>query len=141
MISYKPTLLSALVAGSLAFSASTAFAADSIVGTVAEGCKAELDAWCADVTPGEGRVLSCLAAREDKLSGQCEYALYQASAQLDGFVAAIKHIATECEAELEVHCSSIEPGEARLAQCLKANEANASPACKQAMADTQMDVK
>jgi hypothetical protein len=140
MSKFKSSILSALTVGALAFGMSTAFAADTIVGTVTEGCKTELDAWCKDVTPGEGRVLSCLAAREDKLSGQCEYALYQASAQLDAFVAAIKHVATECKAELEKNCSSIELGEGRLAQCLKANEATASPACKQAMTDTQMKV-
>lgn len=140
MSNFKSSILSALAVGSLAFGMSTAFAAETIVGTVAEGCKTELDAWCKDVTPGEGRVLSCLAAREDKLSGQCEYALYQASAQLDAFVSAIKHVATECKAELEKNCSSVKLGEGRLAQCLLANEATASPACKQAMADTEMKV-
>lgn len=137
----RSSLLAALTAASMAFGGANAFAADSIVGTIEQGCKTELDAWCKDVTPGEGRVLSCLAAREDKLSGQCEYALYTASAQLDAFVSAIQHVATECKAELEKHCSSIELGEGRLAKCLKANEATASPACKQAMTDTQMEVK
>lgn len=140
MTRFKLLILAALAVTSLALNAATALAADSIVDTVGEGCKTELDTWCKDVTPGEGRVLSCLAAREDKLSSRCEYALYQASAQLEIFVSGIKHVATECEAELKQHCARIELGEGRLGQCLKANEATASPACKQAIIDTQMVV-
>lgn len=136
----KSPVLALLVVGSLAFGTSSPWAADTIVDTVAEGCKTELDTWCKDVTPGEGRMLSCLAAREDKLSRRCEYALYQASEQLETFVGAFKHVATECKAELEKHCAQVDRGEGRLAKCLKANEATASPACKQAMIDTEMKV-
>lgn len=134
-------LIGALAAASLMFTAASATAAEGIVDTAMEGCKVELDTWCKDVTPGEGRILSCLAAREDKLSGRCEYALYQASVQLDAFVSAIQHVATECKADLEKYCANIEPGEGRLGQCLKKNEATVTPACKQAMVDTQMEVE
>lgn len=137
----KLSLAAALAAGSLMFAAASAFAADTIVDTALEGCKVELDAWCKDVTPGEGRILSCLAAREDKLSGRCEYALYQASVQLEAFVSAIQHVATECKTDLEKSCANIEPGGGRLGQCLKKNEATVTPACKQAMADTKMEVE
>jgi hypothetical protein len=137
----KSSILAMLLAGSLASGAAgAADAADTIVGTVTEGCKTELDAWCSDVTPGEGRVLSCLAAREDKLSGECVFALYQASAQLDAFVEAIRRVATDCKAELQKHCGNVELGEGRVAKCLKANEATASAVCKQAIVDTGMKV-
>ena len=39
---------------------------------VLEGCSSELTQHCAEVTPGEGRLLACLYAHGDKLSGQCE---------------------------------------------------------------------
>ncbi|MDH3279693.1 MAG: cysteine rich repeat-containing protein [Gammaproteobacteria bacterium] len=55
---------------------------EPIVETVAQGCEKELQSYCAKVTPGKGRVLACLYAHEDKLSGRCEYALYDAAAQL-----------------------------------------------------------
>ena len=41
------------------------------VETVKEGCKKELDMYCKNVTPGKGRVVACLYAYEDKLSGRC----------------------------------------------------------------------
>jgi hypothetical protein len=50
----------------------SAGAQQNLVESVVNGCKAELDTYCKDVTPGEGRILACLYARNDKLSGKCE---------------------------------------------------------------------
>ena len=47
----------------------------SLADQVREGCKAELESYCKQVTPGEGRLLACLYAFEDKLSARCDYAL------------------------------------------------------------------
>ena len=77
---------------------SSAWAADKIVETVAKGCEKELTSYCKDVTPGEGRILACLYAHSDKLTGQCEYALYDAAVQLERFVAALTYVANECDA-------------------------------------------
>jgi hypothetical protein len=49
----------------------------------AEGCQAEIETYCKDVTPGEIRILACLYAHEDKLPERCLYALYEASGQLE----------------------------------------------------------
>ena len=70
-------------------SVSSAWAAEDVIETVAKGCEKELTSYCKDVTPGEGRILACLYAHSDKLTGQCEYALYDAAAQLERFVAAL----------------------------------------------------
>src|SRR5206468_9352632 len=61
----------------------------SLTDQVKEGCKAELESHCKDVTPGEGRLLACLYAYEDKLSSRCDYALYDASMRLERAVAAL----------------------------------------------------
>jgi hypothetical protein len=110
--------------------------AQSLVRTVAEGCKAELETYCKDVTPGEGRVLACLYAYEDKLSNRCEYALYDAASQLQIAVTALTYAANECRDDLKAYCSSIEPGQGRLLQCLNKNNAKVSSRCKQALKDT-----
>src|SRR5215475_12728649 len=100
----------------------TSRAQEDILASVKEGCQKDLDSFCKGVTPGEGRVLACLYAYEDKLSGRCEYALYDASAQLDHAVAALSYGATECKADLEKHCSTVKAGEGRLLACLQKNE-------------------
>lgn len=110
-------------------------AQESIIETVANGCKTEIETYCKDVTPGEGRVLACLYAHQDKLSGKCEYALYDASARLERAVAALTYLANECAADLAEHCSGVKAGEGRLLECLKANEAKLSSRCKGAFQD------
>ena len=112
--------------------------AQGLVDTVATGCQTELTSYCKDVTPGEGRVLACLYAHEDKLSGQCEYALYDAAAQLDRAVAALTYMANECGKDLEKFCSNVPAGEGRVMDCLKKNDQKVSKRCKQALKNTGM---
>jgi hypothetical protein len=102
---------------------------------VQEGCSSELTQYCAEVTPGEGRLLACLYAYEDKLSGQCEHALYDAAARLERAIGSITYVANECRSELETHCAGVEVGDGRVAQCLKDHAAELSPGCDQALTD------
>ncbi len=108
------------------------FAQDGPVETVQKGCKTELESYCKNVTPGEGRLLACLYAYGDKLSSSCEYALYTASAQLEHFIQTVNYLANECEEDLKKFCSVVKPGEGRLLDCLEKNKANVSSSCKQA---------
>ena len=116
-------------------SVSSAWAADNVIDTVAKGCEKELTTYCKDVTPGEGRVLACLYAFSDKLTGQCEYALYDAAVQLERFVAALTYLANECDADLEKFCAEIEVGEGRVLKCLDDNGDKISARCTQALKD------
>ena len=116
------------IAGSLS-------AQESLIDTVANGCKTEITTYCKDVKPGEGRILACLYAYGDKLSGKCEYALYDAAARLERAVAALTYVAKECEADLAANCSGVKAGEGRLLQCLEKNDAKVSQRCKGAIKD------
>ena len=113
----------------------SATAGQSLVETVANGCKMEIEKYCAQVTPGQGRVLACLFAHEDKLSGKCEFALYDAAVQLERAVAALSYVANECDADLEKYCASISPGGGRLLDCLEKHDKKISGRCKQAIKD------
>ena len=117
------------------FSGTSVLAAD-LVQTVVNGCKQELTTYCKDVTPGQGRVLACLYARNDKLSGQCEYALYDAAAQLERAVAALSYAINECKDDLQKLCSGVPAGQGRLLNCLEKNDSQVSGRCKQALKDT-----
>jgi hypothetical protein len=116
-------------------SVSSVWAVDNVVETVAKGCEKELTGYCKDVTPGEGRILACLYAHSDKLTGQCEYALYDAAVQLERFVAALSYIANECDADLEKFCAEIAVGEGRVLKCLDENGDKISARCTQALKD------
>ena len=112
---------------------SGAAAQENLVETIAKGCKVEIEKFCSQVTPGEGRILACLYAYQDKLSGKCEYALYDAAVQLERAVAALSYVANECEDDLDKHCSGVPVGEGRLLNCLEKNDKDVSKRCKQAL--------
>jgi hypothetical protein len=105
-------------------------AQEALVESVANGCKNEIATYCKDVKPGEGRVLACLFAYQNKLSGKCEYAVYDAAAQFERAVSALSYVAKECEADLVANCSWVQAGEGRLSQCLKMNEDKLTKRCK-----------
>jgi len=136
----RPIVL-AMVVGVSALGASSAFAAEDIVESARIGCQKDIDTYCKDVTKGEGRILQCLSAHQDKISGRCNYALDDASIQLQRVARAVKYVAGECKADLQKHCSDIPIGDGRIAQCLKKNEATLAVDCKQSLKDTQMEIK
>lgn len=102
---------------------------------VLNGCNTELARFCAEVTPGEERLLACLYAHGDKLTKQCDYALYNAAARLERAIGAITYVASECRAELERHCADVDVGEGRVAQCLKEHAGELGPGCGQALTE------
>ena len=118
-----------------------AVAGESLLESVAKGCKAEVESYCKDVTPGDGRVLACLFSHGDKLSGQCEYALYDAAAQLERAVAALAYVANECDDDLIKHCGDVAAGEGRLLNCLEKNDKKISQRCKTALKDVGIKSK
>jgi len=103
---------------------------------VMTSCDADLKQFCSQVTPGQGRLLHCAAAHEDKLSGQCSYALYQAASLLEQLSVAIASVAQSCETEIKTLCGDVKAGEGRILSCLEGNGESLGDACKKALADT-----
>ena len=128
---YAKPLLAALLLGPMA----NLSAQDRIVDTVFKGCATEIDTYCSQVSPGEGRLLACFFAHEDKLSGQCQYALYQAASVLDQAASALQYVATECESDIQKHCAEVEMGEGRILECLSSHSDAVSASCNTAIAD------
>jgi hypothetical protein len=110
----KSTMFAGIVLSLVLFAAMPAAAEQSLLQSVATGCQAELDGYCKNVTPGDGRILACLYAYGDKLSSKCEYALYDAAVQLERAVAAMAYVANECGDDLSQHCSGVAMGQGRL---------------------------
>lgn len=108
---------------------------EGAVETFAEGCKNELNTICKDVRPGEGRLLACLYAFEDKVSVDCQFALYDSIYQLNRTLANASYAIEECGDDLQANCTEIKPGEGRLLDCLHSNEAKISSRCNQALKD------
>jgi len=103
--------------------------------TFFSGCETELSTFCKEVTPGEGRLLACLYAHSDKISNRCEYAVYDAAAQLERYLSNLTYLASECGDDLEKYCADTQPGEGRLANCIDKNKDKISKRCSQAIKD------
>ena len=103
---------------------------------VKKACAKELSTFCKGVPQGEGRILACFYAFEDKLSDACVYALYDAAAQLEQAVAAVKFAANQCHDDLEKFCANVKPGQGRGLACLDKHDKDVSPQCKDALAQT-----
>lgn len=125
------SLLAVLVLFGFAASAS----AQDIVSDVQKGCAVEIEKYCSQVMLGEGRLLACFYAHEDKLSGQCQYTLYTAAAQLEHAVSALNYVAGQCQDDIVANCAGMQLGEGRILSCLKSNADSVSAACKAAVAD------
>ena len=135
----KKIAKSLIVIGFMALLGGTALAAQKgPVEVVTEGCKKEIDTYCKGITPGQGRILACLFAFEDKLSNRCEFALYDAASQLERAVNALAYMAGECRDDLKKYCGDVKPGEGRLLNCIDRNGEKLSARCKQAMADVRL---
>jgi len=124
-----------MVLAALLLAGGVAAAEETIVSTVAKGCDQELKTYCKNVSPGEGRVIACLYAFSDKLSPKCEYALYDAAAQLERALTALTYVVNECRTDLTSFCGDVQPGQGRLMACMEKNKTKVSTRCKQAMLD------
>jgi len=115
----------------------TAGAADEdILANVRKACQKELSSFCKGVPEGEGRVLACFYAFQDKVSDKCIYALYDASAQLERAVTAVKYAASQCKDDLQKYCTDVKLGQGRGLSCLKKNEKSVSQNCNDALKQT-----
>lgn len=124
----------------MALTAGVAAAEEDAVTKAQKACQSEIETYCSQVTPGQGRLLACFVAHEDKLSGACSWALYEAAAALEDFVAAINHVASECHDDLIKLCGEVQVGEGRVGVCLLEHEEEVSAGCRQAMADTELEL-
>src|SRR5262245_9402935 len=111
-------------------------ATESLVEGLKKACDKELTTFCKGVQPGEGRILACLYAFQDRVSGKCTYAVYDAANQLEQAAVALKFAATECKEDLLKYCGNVEVGNGRVKACLDKNEKSLSEKCKDALKQT-----
>ena len=105
----------------------------NVVADATEACRAEMSRYCSNVTPGNGRVLACMYAHQDKLSPQCEIALIDAAHKLEKAMESLTEFAEACMADVDKHCAQVPTGQGRVLSCLESNRAQLDPACAKAI--------
>lgn len=98
------------------------------VAKLESACSKDIKKYCRTVTPGEGRMIYCMHAHEDKISAKCAYELGDAATSVQASADALK------DAVVAGMCGKILPGQGRIAAaCLLANKSTASSGCAQAI--------
>ena len=93
---------------------------------VGKACEDDVRSFCADVKPGKGAVLKCLAANQSSLQPQCQEIVQGAQEKVGEFKKA-------CGADAKKFCKGIPAGQGRILSCLKSKEAELSPSCQALM--------
>ena len=104
---------------------------------VTQSCSAEIENYCSQVTLGEGRLMACFYAHEEKLTVGCVNALYDVAVALEQAVNALVYVATNCETDIDTYCSETEPGEGRILNCLSASRESISEQCSTVLSELE----
>jgi len=100
-------------------------------------CGEDAKKYCSTVTPGEGRLLFCMQAHEDKISEGCTSALDDATLQAEMVADNMREAVNACRGDIDKLCAQTQPGQGRIAACLAANKTSASKSCVDAVQKLQ----
>jgi Golgi apparatus protein 1 len=100
-------------------------------------CGEDLKKYCSTVTPGEGRILYCMQAHEDKISDGCASVLDEVVFQAETTADRLREAVNACRGDIDKFCANTQPGQGRLAACLAANRTSVSTSCAEAIQKLQ----
>ena len=141
-------ILTVLIAGMLLMAGASAGRAqgpmEKFVGKtidkVEQKCTQDLETYCQDVTPGQGRGIACLYAHEDKISTPCLTALFEAKGQFANATDNVNALIADCRTDIFALCSKVEIGEGRILACLEKNKKKIAPKCRENLKNAHGDL-
>jgi len=98
-----------------------------------EACKGDVDKYCKDVKPGQGRMMSCLRTNQANLSTSCKEQIAAVEQRHHQMGERAHLMAEACKGDMQQYCKDVKAGEGRMGRCLKENEAKLSEGCRGAM--------
>jgi hypothetical protein len=106
-----------VVIGAFAMTNSVAFAQ----GAAARACNGDIQAFCAGVPHGDGKIVQCLRDHQQQLSPGCQADMQRAAGLM-------KEVVSACEDDVHRYCAGAAPGTTR--ECLRTNFRELSMGCK-----------
>jgi Golgi apparatus protein 1 len=100
-------------------------------------CGEDIKKYCSTVTPGEGRILYCMQAHEDKISDGCASVLDEVVFQAETTADHLRDAVNACRSDIDKYCATIQPGQGRIASCLATNKTTISKGCGDAVQKLQ----
>src|SRR5262245_17015047 len=92
-------------------------------------CGEDIKKYCTTVTPGEGRILHCMQAHEDKISPKCAFDLSETALHVQSTTDHLREAVNACQGDIAKLCATTQPGQGRIAACLSANRTSVSQNC------------
>ena len=132
----QKTMLCLLAAGWAAVASTETVSAASLH----EACGADIRHYCDTVTAGDGRMMACLYAHEDKITKDCDAQTEDVGYILDTMFAKIADVLSECRPDIEKFCSDQQFGEGRILSCLNENSASLAEPCKSVVPKVTEDI-
>ncbi len=129
-------MVAVLSAFSVPANAETQFSKDAVakaeaaLAKVKAACAQDVKSFCSTVTPGEGRLLLCIMAHEDKMSDACFDSMLTVVEGVDLAISNVRRAAAACDEDIEKHCADVELGKGRIVQCLIDKKAEISTPCR-----------
>ena len=102
---------------------------------VLENCEEEIQALCSQVSPGDGRLISCMYAHENYLGESCANSIADFGDILDFVFSRIRGAMETCISDIEKHCADAEFGGGRMMSCLSEKASDITPECKTVVDD------
>jgi len=87
-------------------------------------CIEDIQKYCKDVKPGEGRLLKCLKEHEKDVALACKEKVADAKEMLRG-------ISEACTDDIYKLCGDVKPGEGRIRKCVREHRDELSTACRE----------
>lgn len=93
-------------------------------------CSNDVQQFCNTISPGQGRVASCLHSHDDAISASCQTQLKTAATEF-------KTMRKACKNDVQKYCKGTEAGNGGIISCLKQHEDELSSSCKNDTANFQ----
>jgi hypothetical protein len=103
------------------------------ISKLGRACTKDIKTYCKTVTPGEGRIIYCMQAHEDKITAKCAYQLGETASVVQASADSLKDAVIACNTEITGVCGKTVPGEGRIAACLITNKSTSSDKCQEAL--------
>lgn len=101
-----------------------------------KGCDEDSAKYCPGLDPKSKKAFMCMMAYEESLSDSCKLGIVEAAMAIKQGVAAIEYSVMSCEGDADKFCLDVQPGDGAIVNCLKAHEAEVTPACTTALKET-----
>lgn len=87
-------------------------------------CAVEIENYCKNVQPGEGRIVQCLQDHDSELSTVCRE-------KVKAVMLKVGEAKQACAKDISKFCAGVTPGGGRLIKCLKPHVNELAPECRE----------